>query len=383
MLGSAVATALSLSSVRAEAIEYSKRIVGYYASWTAREGFPPESVKAELLTDLIYAFANISEAGKVTLGDACLDAGECDRRSDRSQGNFIRLRSLKERNPKLRLLAGIGGWSWSKRFSDVALNRQTRERFIRSAIELFLDRWPGLFDGFDIDWEYPVEGGDRDNVNRPEDKSNFTALLAEFREQLNRRASEDRRRLILTAALPAAMTQNIELGKIHAYLDWLNLMTYDYHTGQAATGLNAPLFAVTGDPTPNLNVNATVTTYLQSGVPHEKLVMGIPFFGYHYRGVVPNGNGMFQRYDGSTYASFRKLQALAAGQYRRYWESSSKVPFFFDEPTRSWLTYDDKESVTAKIEYIHQHGLAGAMIWELSGDNEMLLQTIAQLLEFQ
>jgi chitinase len=355
------------------------RIVGYYASWSATEGFLPKAVDATHLTHINYAFANISENGSVVLGDPCLDAGECD--GAQTLGNLQQLSQIKRQHSQLKLLISIGGWRGSKRFSDVALTHSSRAVFIRSAIKVFLERWPGLVDGFDLDWEYPVAGGAAENTSRPEDKSNFTSLVKEFRNELSRASIIENRALLLTAALPAAHLENIEPDKVAPYLDWLNLMTYDYG-GSSRTYFNAPLCEPADGQSFGLNVNTTVKGYLSFGVPPEKLVIGIPFFGYRYKDVSPVRNGLFQEHGAVEYDSFRNLRRLTANNgYSRFWESQAKVPWFFNEETHTFVTFDDMEALTEKARYVRDHKLGGVMIWELRGDDGTLLSELAQSLK--
>jgi chitinase len=126
---------------------------------------------ASRLTHINYAFANLRD-GEVVEGFAA-DAD-----------NFRRLRALRDRHPHLRILVAVGGWTWSGGFSDAALTGASRERFVRSAVA-FVERH-GL-DGLDIDWEYPGLPGNK-NVHRPEDKTNFTTLMAALRPRRCRHA---------------------------------------------------------------------------------------------------------------------------------------------------------------------------------------------------
>ncbi len=368
----------------ARASDQPRRIVGYYASWSAYKGFYPDNIAVDYLTHFVYAFANISDNGTVILGDPCIDVGDCSRddQFEVRDGNLDRLKNLKKHHAHLKMLVAIGGWNWSKRFSDVALTQQSRERFVQSAIEVLLDPWPDLFDGFDLDWEFPVEGGHPENIYRTEDKTNYTQLIAEFRRQLDRRASEYHRPFLLTVAMPAAMDmmKNMEIAQIQKYADWLNIMTYDYHTGGGITHFNSPLYSAADDPTSSLNVHATIQTYLGSGSPPEKLVLGIPFFGYKYRGVAAHHNGLFEHFDGREYFLLRNLQVVAGNGYRRFWESRSQVPWIYNQESGTWLTYEDVDSVLAETQYVRRYALGGAMIWELSGDDGVLLKSIASSL---
>jgi chitinase len=372
------------SSAHSHALDKPRRVVGYYASWSAYKGLLPDDATVNYLTHLIYAFANISDAGAVILGDPCIDVGQCDGSGhpEFQRGNFSRLLELRNHHPHLKVLVAIGGWNWSKRFSDVAASPQSRENFVRSAIEALLDPWPDLFDGFDLDWEFPVAGGLPENVYRTEDKENFTLLIAEFRRQLDQRASKFNRSFFLTAAVPAAQDamKNIEISKLYRYVDWLNVMTYDYHTGSAITHFNSPLYSFSDDPTPALNVHATIQAYLRLGIPPEKLVIGVPFFGYRYNGVVADHDGLFQHSVGHEYFSFRDLSVQVGDEYRRFWQSDAQVPWIYNQGSHTWLTYDDEESILAKVQYVRRNALGGIMIWELSGDDGTLLRTIASSL---
>ncbi len=181
-----------------------RRLVGYYASWTRRtRGFLPEQVRGDLLTHLNYAFAVIDPS---TLTARSADA-------DLDAENFASLLALKQKYPHLKVLLSIGGWTDSGYFSDMALSAASRQRFIQSCCQNFLDAYPGVFDGFDLDWEYPVSNGLPENHRRPEDKANFTALMYEFRQVLDARSSTETQHTgqevyyFLTAALPAGLHQ--------------------------------------------------------------------------------------------------------------------------------------------------------------------------------
>jgi chitinase len=373
------------------------RIVGYYPSWDAYSGYFAEGIRGELLTHINYAFANISDGGLAVLGDPCLDIGDClparGETPPTPGGNFAHLLRLKERHPHLRILVSIGGWNWSENFSDVALTPASRQRFVASALELFLDRWPGLFDGFDLDWEYPVAGGRPENKYRSEDWENYAILLAEFRRQLDQRGSAEARRYLLTIAAPAAPQgiANIGLARIAEHVDWVNLMTYDYHTGGNIAHFNAPLYAAPDDPTPDLNVHATVQRYLAAGVPREKITVGLPFLGYGYAGVASARDGLFQAAErngleakdnsadqkwGVGTVRFRQLRDANERNFRRFWHPEAHVPWLFDPESRVWISYDDSHSLSLKSDYVRTRHLGGVMIWDLGGDDGTLLESV-------
>jgi chitinase len=367
------------------------RVVGYLASWGVRtKGASIARLPAKQLTHIFYAFALISSEGSVVLGDSCVDVGVCNGNPvlpAAPRGNFAELKRLKARYPHLKLTISIGGWGGSARFSDAALTDSARRTFSRSAVDLFMRRWPGLFDGIDIDWEFPVQGGLKGNIERPVDKQNFTLLLAELRRELDAQGAKDKRHYELTIAASARPSEiaNIELDRIVPLLDFINVMTYDYHTGGSIAHFNAPLFAAANDPTPELNVDASMRAFRAGGVPAEKLLVGIPFFARVY-GKVPNVNaGLFQPSAGppkdwrESEGDWRRLSRtrLTNPRYTRHWESSAKVPWLYDPASGTWISYDDPDAVHAKVDYAREHGYGGVIIWELGADDGRLMQAIS------
>jgi chitinase len=376
------------------------RVVGYLASWGVKsKGTSIANLPARDLTHIFYAFAKIDGDGRVALGDACIDAGECGRSpSDSSSipldrnrvtapgGNFGDLKRLKASYPHLKLLISIGGWTGSGRFSDAALTDASRRKFTESALNVFISRWPGLFDGIDIDWEFPVAGGMEGNVERPVDRENFTLLLAELRRQLDAQGAKDSRHYELTIAASARAPEiaNVELARIEPLLDFINVMTYDYHSAPGKTNFNAPLYSAPNDPTPGWNVDASMVAFIKGGVPANKLLVGVPFYGHAY-GQVPNVNaGLYQpgtqnppgwkQGDGD----WRILAQtrLNDARYVRRWEATSRVPWLYDSTSGTWVSYDDPESVAAKASYVRERGLGGVVIWELGGDDGALMRAI-------
>ena len=259
--------------------------------------------------------------------------------------------------------------------------------FAQSAIDLFIRQHPGLFDGIDIDWEFPVAGGMQGNVERPVDKENFTLLLAELRRLLDTEGVKNHRHYELTIAASARPQEiaNLQIARLEPLLDFINVMTYDYHSGPGTTNFNAPLYAAKGDPTPELNVHATMRAFLDAGVAPAKLLVGIPFYGHGYGGVPNINDGLFQRGTGTpvgwkgTDGDWRALaqSRLRDARYVRHWESRAQVPWLYDSTTGTWVSYDDPQSVAAKVRYVRDHSLGGVVIWELGGDDGALMRAIS------
>jgi chitinase len=349
---------------------------------------------AKYLTHVIYAFGRVAEDGRAALGSTCLDAGLCDDSASvvgRPGGNFAALAELKRRHPHLRVMVSIGGWTGSGRFSDVALTDSSRRLFVSSAIDQFIRRFPGVFDGLDIDWEYPVGGGLPQNAKRPEDRRNFTLLMNELRRELDEQGARDGRRYELAAATTAGEQGigNLEVDSLAKVVDFLNVMTYDYYAGGTTTGFNAPLYSATSDPSPKRNVDSTVAIYLRAGLPANKLVVGVPYYARAY-GKVPSANdGLFQTAGGaapsewtgtSTDVSHLTRARLEAAGFTVRTEPKAQAPFAFNPTTGVWITFDDAESLARKADYVRARGLRGIMIWEAGSDDGTMTRVINEAL---
>ena len=369
-------------------------VAGYLAGWGVRSkgtnivGLPSE------LTHVIYAFARVGDDGRAALGDPCLDAGICgDSTALRESpgGNFASLAELKRRHGHLRFLIAFGGWSGSQRFSDIAVSDATRQAFVSSGVDLFIRRWPGLFDGIDVDWEYPVAGGLPENSRRPEDRRNFTLLMAEFRRQLDAQTARDGRTYWLTAATSAGASgiANLELDSLARIVDWLNVMTYDYHGGQSIAHFNAPLYAASNDPTPRYNVDSTIAMYRRAGMPANKLVIGVPFYSRSYGGVPPVNDGLFQTATAAAPREWSGVPVDVKNLTRAKLDSAgfilkvhpeARAPWAYNPATGVWITFEDSASLARKADYVRERRLGGVMIWELGGDDGRFIRLMAQRL---
>ncbi|WHY64935.1 glycosyl hydrolase family 18 protein [Neobacillus sp. SuZ13] len=358
------------------------KTVGYFAGWATYSNYQVTDIDASKLTHLNYAFANISADGKIEVGDPWADIEQSfpgDTADQPYKGNFYQLTKLKQLFPHLKTLISVGGWSWSDKFSDVALTEQSRTIFAESCLQFILKYG---FDGIDLDWEYPVAGGEAGNSNRPEDKQNFTLLIKKIRETLNAQSIKDGKTYLLTIAGGAnkGYVANTELNLLQQYLDYIQLMTYDFHgSWDTLTGMNAPLYRDPESRFSEFSVQDAVQTYINSGVPANKLVMGIPFYGRVYNQVTNTNNGLYQSFTGGGSAlSYGQLEAsyINKNAFTRFWEPDSKVPWLYNGS--QFISYDDTESIGYKTSYIKSMGLGGAMMWELSQDpNRVLLSKIA------
>lgn len=376
-----------------DAAEY--RIVGYYTSWAmyGRQYFVNE-IPAHLLTHINYAFANIGRSGECILADEWSDTqyaypGDTDDMELR--GNFRQLNLLKQANPHLQTLISVGGWTWSGRFSDVALTPESRAKFAASCIDFML-RYG--FDGIDLDWEYPAGGGHPNNTVRPEDPENFILLLQTFRDQLDVRGEQDGRRYLLTIAAGAGRQtyEPLDWARIHPLLDWISVMTFDMSGAwSAVTGFNAPLFDSTDTPPEGTSVDTALQDYLALGVPAHKLLIAAPFYGRGWEDVPNVEGGLHQVFDGQPMGTwevgtfeYNDLAAhyIGADGWERFWSETAQVPWLYNAADGIMISYDDPESVRAKANYVRDNGLGGVMFWELSQDttDSALLGTLHETL---
>lgn len=326
-----------------------------------------EQVQGDKLTHINYAFANIQD-GRIVEGNP----------SD--SVNFLSLQTLRTKYPHLKLLVSVGGWSWSDHFSDAALTTESREKFGQSALEFMLKY---KLDGVDLDWEYPGQLGE-DNVFRPEDRENFTLMLNAVREKLDAQSDKDGRsgsnRYLLTIASGANQTylDHTEMSIAHHYLDYVNIMTYDYFTGGSpTTGHHTNLFHSSTSDSRQSSAQA-VEEHIAAGIPVNKLVLGAAFYGRGWK-EVENSEQILNSPHGDGFSlSYSALSDLVDNQgFVRKWDEDAKAPYLWQADSSTVITYDDPESLKHKCEYISTKGLAGIMFWEYSQDHEgELLETI-------
>jgi chitinase len=390
------------------------QVVGYFIQWGIYDrGFYVKNLvdngSAEKLTVINYAFGNVApnDEGDVVCKsfDSWADYGALmspensvdgvgDIWGAPLRGNFNQLIKLKAAYPNVRVNISLGGWTGSKWFSDGALTPESRETLVASCIDLFLrgnlpvdvanesggpGAGAGVFDGIDLDWEWPGSEGNPGNIiRREEDKQNFTALVSEFRSQLDAYAEEVGREQLLTAFLPAApstIDAGFDVGALMEDFDFATFQGYDLAGAWdlSATNHHSKLYAPKDDPVPEFSVDATVRHLLKRGAQASKLVMGAPFYGRGWTGVTDVDGGLYQPATAAAPGSweagaedYKVLATLPGSGFTRYWDDQAKVPWLFDGTT--FWSHDDPESLKHKTRYVRLNGLGGVMFWELSGD---------------
>jgi chitinase len=362
-------------------------VIAYLASWAVRtKGLRIANIPGDRLTHIFYAFGRVTEDGTAALGDACIDIGECAPGAAPPDapagGSFAELAALKARFPELKLMVSLGGWGGSRWFSDAAATAEGRQRLVASTIDVFLRPFPDLFDGIDVDWEFPVAGGLPENTYRPQDRRNLTLLMEEYRRQLNTLGAASGRRYELAIAASARPHEiaNLELDRLPDVLDFINVMTYDYHSADTIAHFNAPLHAAANDPTPALTVAASMQVFLDAGVPADQLVVGAPFYGRGYGSVAAADHGLFQTGSPAAAGDYREVdyrevvrRRPAEHGFRRFWHPEAQVPWLYNAETGVFFTYDGPDGVRAKADYVRARGLGGIMFWEIGGDDGWVL----------
>lgn len=306
--------------------------VGYYYG-----GFntDPADLPIENLTHVIYAFAKIDpQTWKVTLRDPARD-----------RENLRELRALREKRPDLKILLSVGGASNSTYFSDVASTAQRRETFAQSCRDLLREE---KLDGLDINWEYPVSGGQSGVRHRTSDRENFTLLLRQLRSVLSD--------FCLTAAGGATKDylDKIEPKKVSQVLDYIFLMGYDFWgPWEKRTGIHAPLE----------KVRAIAEAYLEAGIPSGKIILGTPLYGYRYTGVKRENSALNRPFSGGGSIPYDSVKKLLDSRVLRLYHYQNE-PYLYSSGTL--ISYDNEDSIAAKAALAGDLGLAGVGFWELS-----------------
>jgi chitinase len=392
-----------------QGIVFEKNVIGYFVSWGIYgRNYHVMDIPAEKINVINYAFANINPtSGTIELGDPYADIdkaypGDCwDEGCLR--GSFNQLQILKNQYPHLKTMISIGGWTWSTYFSDIAMTEESREIFAQSCVNFILEYG---FDGIDLDWEYPVEGGLEGNHNHPDDGINLVALVQRIRELLDEQTALSGNNYLLTIASSANPNymDHLELESLTPYLDWINIMSYDLHgpwggDGDPATNFNSALYSTENDPSPeiyaeNFNLSASVENYIERGVPREKLNAGLAFYGRSFANVENVNNGLYSEYNGvPTIGTWEdgvfdywdlEDNYINLNGYTQYWHDEAKVPWLYNPNTQVMISYDDTESIRLKAQYILDEGLGGGMFWEFSGDkHDVLLDELNAVFNFE
>ncbi|GIF47074.1 chitinase [Asanoa ferruginea] len=315
-------------------------VVGYLTAWGSGDRIKDveRSGAADVLTHLVYAFGSVA-------GGRCAGGQEAV---------FAELRDLKARHPKLKLIWSFGGWNGSAGFTEAAKDPAA---FAASCRDLVDDpRWTGVFDGIDIDWEYPNACGRSCDHSGPD-------ALAALTEALRAAFGPDR---LVTAAVTgeSGTAGKADYARAVRSLDWAMVMSYDYFgTGspRGPTAAHSPLTAYPGIPRTSSTAEAAVAAYTGMGIPARKLLLGIGFYGRGWTGVA-------QPEPGAAATGLPKPR-----DYRVLRETCPPTGTVggtaYAQCGDEWWAYDTPETINTKMAYAREAGLGGAFAWELAGDS--------------
>jgi chitinase len=416
-------TAQSLSQAR----HHAKVFGGYFEEWGIRYANYniadlQKNGVADQLTHLIYAFGNVTP----TASPACAVADPLAAYQDATFpsltgkpytaplfGNFGAIQQLKALHPNLTVLISLGGQAGNVAgFTNAAGTEAGRASLAASCIDMFVKgnvapgvTAPGLFDGFNIDWEFPTAA----------DKQNFTSLLTEFRNQLDALTKTTGKRYTLTFDSPADPKKyvNIDLKAVAAQVDFLTIDGYDYAgTWDKQTNESSSLYDTAADPVSSeaRSIDATVRAYLKAGVPAAKYTMGMPLYAVGWKGVSSANHGLYQNATGDSpvlladgsgvcpnpsktapapgcdtiltagFLTYSTIENLTNKNGYIAWYDSARVgATLYNPTTETFYSYDSPTSVAAKTAYIKKYKLGGTYVWALNDDdvNGSLTKTIA------
>ncbi|OEJ94379.1 chitinase [Streptomyces thermolilacinus SPC6] len=327
---------------------------------------------ASKITHINYAFGNVQN-GKCTIGDAYADYdkaytadqsvdGKADTWDQPLRGNFNQLRKLKAQYPHIKVLWSFGGWTWSGGFGQAVQNPAA---FAQSCYDLVEDpRWADVFDGIDLDWEYPNACGLTCDTSGP---AAFTKMMQAMRAKFG--ANNLVTAAITADASPGGKIDAAEYGPASQYIDWYNVMTYDFFGAWAAKGPTAPHSPLTtypGIPQSGFTSAEAIAKLKAKGVPAKKLLLGIGFYGRGWTGVT-------QKEPGGT------ATGPAAGTYEQGIEdykvlkntcpaNGTVAGTAYAHCGTNWWSYDTPATVQSKMAWAKGQGLGGAFYWEFSGD---------------
>ncbi len=345
------------------------RSVVYFVDWAIYgRQHKPQDLDTSSLTHILFSFANVQQDGGVKLMDDYADLQihwEGDSWNDNGNnvyGCVKQLYLLKKQNRNLKVLLSIGGWTYSGNFAAPASTPAGRQRFAQTAVKLLEDL--GL-DGLDIDWEHPQDAAQAQN---------YVDLLRAVREELHK--AEQKRRVqthfLLTVACPAG-PQNYEKLSIKGmdqYLDFWNLMAYDYAgSWDSKAGHQANLYSSEEDrATTPFSTEAAVDFYIRSGVPSDKLVLGMPLYGRAFQQTQGPGTSFSGVGEGSWENGIWDYKALPKTGAQEHFDPRIGASWSFDVRNGAMISYDTPNATVQKAEYVKTKQLGGGMWWESSGD---------------
>lgn len=360
-----------------------KKAIYYHTNWaTHARDYQVKDIPPDVM-DIAYAFFNLDAEGNVTSGDAWADT---DKRFvgvdsvnppdswNESQarpyyGNFGQFQKLKDSGRQFNLQLSVGGWTWSKYFSDAVSTDGRRNNFVNSLMAI-LKKYK-IFNGVSLDWEYlsndGINYGNSGNIARKEDADNFVLFLKQLKDTL--KANGMGHYVIAFCCIAATDKAKFPVEKLVPLIDEFHVMTYDFHSGAwgetRACHHTNPRKSSHG----TWSCEEAADYYIKQGIPSSKIFIGGAFYSRGFAntdglGKVASGNSP----DSSWEAGIVDYKDLPKPGAVEYFDSESKAAYSYDPVKKVFNSYDNKESLIEKCKIIFEKNLGGIIIWENSGD---------------
>ena len=307
-----------------------------------------DSFPVEKLTHLCFSFTHL-KGNHMALMNA------------RDSASLIRCVAQKKRNPNLKVIVSLGGWTGCFTCSEVFSTDSARKQFASSAKQLLQDFGA---DGIDLDWEYPTIKGAPGHPYSPDDKEHFTQLIKTLRDSLGKQKEIS----FAAGGFSKYINESVDWKAVAPLVNRINLMTYDLITGyDTVTGHHTALYSTPQQPE---SCDNAVKMLLAKKVPARKLLIGAAFYARIWENVAPDndglrGHGKFFR--GISYSGFNRFLSTDSG-FVYHWDTATAAPYLYNASKKWFVTFDDSTSITRKMNYVIQHKLNGIMFWQLADD---------------
>lgn len=326
---------------------------------------------------------------------AALEKGYANDKWDQPiRGLFAEMYRLKKTNPHIKILPSVGGWTLSDPLYAIGTNPTHRATFVASMVN-FIKTYD-FFDGIDIDWEFPGGGGANETLGSAQDGAGFVLLMRDLRLALNALSQQTGRTYQLTAAMSGGVPKlsQVDWESAHQYMDYINLMTYDYYGAWNGTlGHMAGLHPNTNSPLPGFSAEEAVTHLLNRQVPAGKITIGAAMYGRGWKNVNNvTGNNPFSGTGGEGITGswekgiedYKKIESSMMGGVNGTgangfivgYDQQAQAAYVWNPTSKTLVSFDTQRSVRAKGLFIQQHNLGGIFAWELDGDNGQILNAM-------
>lgn len=292
---------------------------------------------------------------------------------------FTAFTALKKNHPNLVLLPSFGGWTLSKPFHEMAKKTSRRQIFVQSAVDLISKH--EVFDGIDIDWEYPGGGGNAQAIlsgkAAKKEKEAFRLMMQEFRTELDILSSKTKRRYQLTAAVSGSNEKVAAIDWINTspFMDYVFTMTYDFAVGNGRAAHHTNLFSSNKN---TLSTENMILNLLEAGVPANKLVVGVAFYGRGWENSDWQGDSFGTKSTALSTGSYiyKELIEQTPKGYQYAYDAKAEAAFFYNATTDGFISFENERSIEAKALWTKKMGLAGLFSWQVKQDNGDLIDAM-------